>query len=416
VSGRRAAYWVLGLLAVANLLNYGARNVLFPVYEDLRAAFAFSNTELGLLGTAFMITHALATIPFGWAGDRFDRRRVIAAGIIVWSVAGLAGAAADSFGEMMIARALVGIGTAACVPVANALLCELFPAERKARMVSIFNLGLFLGGGAGFGFGGVLGWPLSFIVLALPGVLLAALVVAMPVPARRGAAVAAGPGSLRELMVHARELLRVRTLRWLMVATTIMAFAAGGYTAWFFELLTKTKGLGEGGATTVLGVAFVAGLLGVIAGGVIADRLRRQRAHGRLIAMTIGMLATVPFALLSIFVDGGWLLYVASFATMFFITWYHAPMAASVDDLAADDRATTAQALVIFTMHLLGTAPSSFVVGLVVDAAGLRVAMLVPTVALAAAGLVMIGGWKSFAADAAAAGRATGGGSAAPAI
>jgi len=92
-------------------------------------------------------------------------------------------------------------------------------------------------------------------------------------------------------------------------------------------------------------------------------------------------------------------LYAASIATMFFISWYHAPMAASVDDLAPPARAVAAQGLVIFTMHLLGTASASYVIGAVSDARSLYVAMYVPTAGLVVAALAMIAATPTFAID-----------------
>lgn len=393
---RTYGWYVLGLLTAANFLHYGNRNVLFPMYEDLRAVFGFSSSDLGLLGTAYMVTHALVSLPFGWAGDRFDRRRVLALGLAVWSVASVGSAAAAGLGSMLLSRALVGVGTAACVPVANALLCQLFPDAQKARIVSIFNVGLFLGGAAGFGVGATLGYPAGVLIMALPGVLLVLLVATLDVPARG----AASPDvSFAGFLRQARELLQVRTLRWLVIAAVLMAFAAGGYLAWFFELMVQDKGMDQDKAFVVFGISLTSGLVGVLTGGAVGDRLQRKRGHGRMAAISLGMGCAVPFALVAVYVDTGALFYPASCLTMFFITWYHGPMAAVVDDLAKSDRATTAQALVIFIMHFFGTAPSSWVVGVLAEEAGLRHALLVPTGALLVAALVLMGGWRSAAAD-----------------
>src|SRR5262245_20545859 len=85
---------ILTVLALTNLIAYPIRNALFGVYPDLRARFGVTDEELGLLATVFLIPHALATLPFGWAGDRYERRRVIALGVIVASLAGALGALA----------------------------------------------------------------------------------------------------------------------------------------------------------------------------------------------------------------------------------------------------------------------------------------------------------------------------------
>src|SRR5688500_2450072 len=110
---------VLVVLALTNLVSYAARNALFTVYPDLAARYHIDDSELGFLQTVFMVPHAAATLGFGWAGDRFDRRWVIAAGMLLASVAGAAGALGDRYLGLAASRALVGLGTAAVVPVAN---------------------------------------------------------------------------------------------------------------------------------------------------------------------------------------------------------------------------------------------------------------------------------------------------------
>src|SRR6185436_20029619 len=103
----------------------------------------------------------------------YDRRRVIALGMVLASIAGAAGALGHSYGGLAVSRALVGLGTAAVVPVANSILSQIYEGPSKASRLSIFNLGLFLGGVVGFVAGSALGFPLVVVVLAAPGLMLA---------------------------------------------------------------------------------------------------------------------------------------------------------------------------------------------------------------------------------------------------
>ncbi len=392
------AWYVVALLAACNFLNYALRNVLFAAYEDLRVEFHLSNSELGLLGTVYMAAHALATVPAGWLGDRVDRKRMLAIAIVLWSFGGVVSAAAPDLAWLMAGRAITGLATAAVVPVANAILSELFPPARKASVLAVFNVGLFLGGASGFVIGTNAGHPAGVLGLALPGLLAAILVARLDVPGQ-GVVTEVTPG-VRELIRQFRALLEVRTLRWLMVSTTSMAFAAGGYQSWLKDFLQQEKGMTEDGAMGVLGVALVGGLAGVVAGGRIADRLRRRWEFGRLATISIGMACTVPCALVCIYAPPGAGLMLGAIGTMFFISWYHGPMAASVDDLAPAGRASSTQALVIFTMHLLGTAPSSWLVGRIKDSASFTTAMLVPTAFVGLAALAMTRAFRSFGEDA----------------
>ena len=395
---------ILLILALTNLVAYAARNALFTVYPALTARFGIDDAQIGLLQTVFMLSHALATLPFGWAGDAYDRRKVIALGVTLASVAGAAGAIGSSYVGLAATRALVGFGTAAVVPVATSILAELFDGPNKASRMSIFNLGLFLGGVIGFGTGVAVGFPLVVIVLAAPGFLLAGLILRLPLPARPVTAPQVAwwrylGQFIGRFRGEARQLLRIRTLRWLLVSASTMAFAAGGYNAWLKELLVRAKGMSEAQATTLLMMCLGTGLSGILLGGKLADVVRRRSPAGRMWTMVVSMAVTVPCAAAAIMVPNGPSLYVAGMATMFFISAYHAPMAATIDDLAPDGRRVAAQGLVIFTMHMIGTAPSSWVVGVISDRAGLENAMWVPTGALVVAAAAMAVATRSFPAD-----------------
>ncbi|MBA3817631.1 MAG: MFS transporter [Deltaproteobacteria bacterium] len=405
---RVASSQILVVLALTNLVSYAARNALFAVYPDLASRYQIDDSDIGLLQTVFMIPHAAATLGFGWAGDRFARRRVIAIGMLIASVAGGLGALGESYVGLAASRALVGLGTAAVVPVANSILAEIYDGPSKASRIAIFNLGLFLGGVIGLATGMALGFPGVVVVLALPGLVLAALMATLPVPERdRSAASLTGiqtelrslRAMLRNFVADARVLLRIPTLRWLIVATTAMAFSAGGYNAWLKEFLVRDKGMTDGEATTLLALSLCGGLTGILVGGRVSDILGKRFAAGRLWTIAIGMALTAPCAAVAILIPKGIALDLAGIATLFFISWYHAPMAATVDDLAPRRRTVAAQGLVIFTMHMIGTAPSSWVIGQVSEWTSLHDAMWVPTGVLLVATFAMTMATRSFAAD-----------------
>jgi MFS family permease len=402
--GRAAKLQILAALALTNLAAYAARNELLVVFPDLHARFGLDDAQFGLLQTLFMLPHAAATLPFGWAGDRYDRRRVIAAGMVLASVAGAAGAIGHSYGWLAVSRACVGLGTAAVVPVANSILGEVFDGPLKASRMSLFNLGLFLGGVVGFAVGNALGFPAVVVVLAVPGLALVVWIIALPVPLHRRP-----PPAIRwwrylaqlvpRFIADARALLAIRTLRRVMLSATSMAFAAGGYAAWLKEFLTRDKAMSDAEAVRLLVFTLAGGLAGILVGGRVADRLRRRWVSGRLWTIALGMALTIPCAVLSIELPNGPALYAVGVATVFFMSWYHAPIAASVDDLAPPGKSVAAQGLVIFTMHMLGTAPASWVIGEISQRSTLHLAMWVPTVGLGIAAIAMMVATASFAVD-----------------
>ncbi len=403
----RAAGTVLAVLALTNLVAYAARNSLFNVYKELHLKFGLGDADIGLLTTAFLLPHALATLPFGWAGDRYDRRRIIAIGMIIASIAGAAGALAPNAPTFVLSRVLLGLGTAAVVPVANSILGQIYEGPGKATRIAIFNLGVLFGAAAGYGLGLALGFPLVVVALAVPCFALALAVLALPVPPHPGHQSPSAPAGAsghfaslgRTFIAEARELLAIRTLRWIMLSTIAMAFSAGGYSAWLLPFLERHKNMSEPAANKVLAIAGCGAIVGVIVGGRLADAMRARLTNGRLWTMALGMTLSIPSAIACIELPPGPALYAAGIATFFFSFWYHAPMAVTVDDLAPPSKVVAAQGLVIFTMHLVGTAPSSWITGLISQAYSPYIAMWVPTVALAVAVLMMAMATRTFAAD-----------------
>jgi MFS transporter, Spinster family, sphingosine-1-phosphate transporter len=390
-----AALYTPSLLTTINFVNYLDRMVVVTMYDDLRRIFHLDNGQLGALSTAFYIVHAAATIPFGWASDRFDRRRVIAFGVLSWSLATLGSAYALGFVSLLFLRGAVGIGEAAYGPASNALLCELGP-KRKARLNAIYNGGMFAGACAGLWIGGALGFPRAFQLVALPGFALGLLAFTLPVSATR---TRLGPdrqhrslrGVLREMGDGIRCTLRIRTLRWMLASAVMVSFAAGGYVTWIVDFTVRVKGMSQAQARPLYAaIALTGGVLGVLAGGFVADRLQARTPRGRVLTMALGFFAAFPFCIGVIFIDHGVPYIVVAWLLMFFLPFYNGPMPAVIDDVVDDDDATSAQAAFVPFLHILGTGLAALVVGYAseIPGIGLRGAFALPALATLLAGLL----------------------------
>jgi predicted MFS family arabinose efflux permease len=394
---RRYAYYVVGLLTVINFFNYVDRLVLVTMYDDLRAKFAFSDAQIGSFLAAFFVVHAVATLPLGWAADHFDRRKIIGLGVIIWSLATFLSAYAWGFVSMLVLRGAVGVGEAAYGPSANAILCETFP-DKKARVVGIFNGGMFAGACVGLAAGGILGFPTAFEVVAVPGLALGFLALVLDIPAQRKRPVARPHFGV--MLRDGWRTLRAPTLRWMLVSGVLISFAAGGYTAWIVDFTTRYKGLTKQQAIPIYFViTATAGVLGVVGGGVIGDWLQRRNLAGRTRTIAMGFLASVPFAVGVVVFDHGVPYFTCGWLLFFFIAFYNGPMAATIDDVVDDADASTAQATFVFFLHTLGTGPSSFVLGFLSDRWTLRGAFLLPAAAVLGAGLAALQASRHVAGD-----------------
>jgi MFS family permease len=390
---RGAGARTAALLTLINFVNYLDRMVIVTMYDDLRRVFQLSNGQLGALSTGFYVVHSLATVPFGWASDRFDRRRVIAAGVIAWSAATLGSAYAWGFFSLLFLRAAIGVGEAAYGPASSAVLCEIDP-RRKARLNAVYNGGMFAGACAGLWLGGALGFPRAFELVAWPGFVLGVLALFLPIAPHRTDVVQPARRSLRQVLAEmsggVKNTLRIPTLRWLLASAVFVSFASGGYVTWIVDFTVSVKGMSQAEARPLYAViALTGGLAGVLAGGFLADRWQRRSPRGRVLTMALGFLAAVPFCLGIIFIDRGPLFVVVAWLLMFFLPFYNGPMPAIVDDVVDDDQATAAQAAFIPFLHILGTGAAALVVGYVseMEGVGMRGAFALPAVAtLLAAG------------------------------
>jgi predicted MFS family arabinose efflux permease len=386
---RAYAYYVVGLLTAVNFFNYVDRLVMQSMFDDLRARFQFTDTEFGAFWFAFFLVHALATFPLGWASDHFDRRKIMGLGIIIWSLATLGSAYAWGFVSMLLLRGAIGVGEAAYGPPANALLCEIFP-DKKARVVAIFNGGMFAGACVGLAIGAFLGFPTAFQVVAIPGLILGFLVLILDVPPERVAP--EQRPSLRTMLRDGWRSMKIPTLRWMLVSGILISFAAGGYIVWIIDFTVHHKMVSWGMdritvTTYYFVITLVCGVAGVVTAGFLADRLMRRTRAGRTLTIAIGFLAAVPFAIGVVFIEDKWPFFACGAVLLFFLPWYNGPMAAVIDDVVEDRDAGTAQATFVLLLHVVGTGPAGFILGVISSYSNLRYAFLLPAFAILGAAI-----------------------------
>src|SRR5215472_14718888 len=176
----------LALLTSLNLLNYIDRNVLLALQDLIKAEFPRSDAAYGLLTSVFFIFYMIAAPFMGPLSVKFSRKAVIIVGALIWSGATLLTALTKSFDELLLRHTLVGVGEASFVILSPTLIADLFPEERRGRVMGIFYLAIPVGSALGFLVGGVLGpkygWRVPFYVGAAPSLLLAFLLLFVPEP------------------------------------------------------------------------------------------------------------------------------------------------------------------------------------------------------------------------------------------
>ncbi|HVH08892.1 MAG TPA: MFS transporter [Gemmatimonadales bacterium] len=225
MSGAYAGY-ALGLLTLINVLNYIDRNVVFALFGPIKRELGVSDHLLGWLGSAYVIVLSLSALPLGVVGDLKSRRAVIAFGVGLWSVFTALGATVSRFWQLLVCRALVGVGEAGYGPAAQALIAALFRGRRRAFAIGIYSVGMAFGGVLGIWLGGTLaeryGWRAAFVVLGAPGLVLALLASRLREPRQRP------PAPIRAAIADWYDRGRGRLRRALVLAQPLLAFALAG--------------------------------------------------------------------------------------------------------------------------------------------------------------------------------------------
>lgn len=431
--GRQASnpWRVLFLLFLANLLNFFDRTIPAILNEPIRIEWGLNDLQLGIIAAAFTLVYAVAGLPLGRLADRGSRKRVMGWGIAVWSGFTAANAFAWSFGSFLVARMGVGVGEASYAPAASSLIGDLFPARRRSRALGIFMLGLPMGLMLAFFTVGPLvaafgDWRAPFVVAALPGFVVAALMFLVREPERGASETvrSAAPRAADADAAHpVRTILRTRTILWLILSGITINFAAYAGNGFLVPMIQRYFGLELTAAAVTTGfIVGVTGLVGLTAGGWVADAIYQRSERGRLV-FGAGSLVLAAVATAAALASGRES--VTLFAALFGLGWlaqysYYTSVYPAIQDVIEPRLRATAVALYFAGMYLLGGAFGPIVVGGLSDvlagsaqaasgapemtdafrAVGLHDAMyLVPVTLLLTAVFVFLAS-RSFAADA----------------
>src|SRR5262245_59532954 len=273
--------YVLGLLLVVYVVNFVDRSIVNILLEPIRQEFQPSDTALGFLsGVAFAIFYATLGIPIARWADRGVRRDIIALALFLWSGMTALSGLARTFPQLVLARIGVGVGHAGCSPPAHCILSAYYPPERRGTAFAIYALGIPIGTAFGYLTGGwmaeTLGWRSAFLLVGLPGLLLAVIVrLTLREPPRGHAEARRDAGPAPEPVEVMRAMWRLPTFRHLAAAATLHAFVGYGLANWNAVFLMRSHGMSPGEVGTWLAfIAVVFGGLGTFLGGYLTDRLR----------------------------------------------------------------------------------------------------------------------------------------------
>ena len=384
--------YALGLLLAVNLLNYIDRQVLFAVFPLIKSDLDLSDTALGFLGSAFMVSYMLLAPLFGWFGDHFSRTRLASGGLVVWSLATALSGFAPGYTTLIATRAVVGVGEASFGTVSPGLISDFFSKERRGQVLAWFYVAIPVGSALGYLLGGVLGqkygWHTAFLLVGLPGLLLAIPMALLRTPPRGGDdALPQAPGG--KVSSGYAALFRNRSFVCNTLAMAAMTFAIGGLAQWIPSFLYRVHALDVVKANTLFGATTVlAGILGTLAGGWLGDRWQKKSGKGYLLVSGWGFLIGAPFAAWAILAPGLAACMTAIFIAEFFLFLNTGPLNTVILNVTNPAVRAMAFAVNIFFIHALGDAVSPSILGWLSDQWNLRSALMITPCAMLLAGLL----------------------------
>jgi MFS family permease len=405
ISGAHSA---LLLLLGINLFNYIDRQILAALEPDIRATFFAAGdvnamTKTGLLGVAFFVTYMISAPILGLLADRISRWIIVGGAVILWSLASGASGLAATFAILFATRIFVGIGEGGYGPAAPTILSDLFPIERRGRIMAIFYTAIPVGSALGYVIGGLvgahLGWRWAFYLVTPPGLLLGLLCFWQRDPrVREHHLVQESP---RRRFADYLRLFRTRSYLINCIAQTLMTFATGGLGFWASAYLRYRNQSPDVGMTIFGLITVVAGLVSTLLGGIIADKLRSRVPGSYFWVSGIGMLIACPFFIATLYVPfpAAW---IPMFVAIFFLFLNTGPSNTALANVSLPAVRATAFAVNIFVIHALGDVQAFWLLGYIGGHTNMHVAFLFVSGVIFASGLTWLIGAKYLPADTAA--------------
>ncbi len=365
---------VLFILTFVYALNYFDRQLIVILQESIKKDLLLSDTQLGLLsGLAFAIFYCTLGVPIAQLADRSNRRNIVAGALAIWSVMTAITGYAQSFIHMLLIRVGVGVGEAGGSPPSHSIISDYFPIEKRATAFAIYSTGLYLGLTMGFLLGGwldeYLGWRSTFILLGLPGILLAiSLLFLVKEPPR-------GLSEKTPVIVKNRKIKEVfqflisrKTFIYISCAGAIHSFVGYAFANWMPPFLARVHGMNS--MEIGIWLAFAIGLgggIGAFFGGVLADKLGQKDRRWYMWIGVWAILITLPFSFYTLFSNNKTLALLCYFIPNILFAVTMGPCLSTLQGIVGVNMRALTSAIYYFIINIIGLGLGPLTVGALSD-------------------------------------------------
>jgi predicted MFS family arabinose efflux permease len=369
-----ARRYALGLLVVVYTFNFIDRQILAILLPAIKSDFGVDDWVLGFLaGSAFALFYATLGVPIALLADRWNRRNLIALSLAVWSgMTALSGMAANVT-QLALARVGVGIGEAGCSPPAHSMISDYYPPAQRASAMGIFTLGISIGIMIAYLAGGWvvqnIGWRQAFMIVGIPGLLLAVVVrFTISEPARGMSEGRVDAGERPGILAVARHLARRKSFIHMALGSGLASFGGYAVASFFPSFLVRSHGMNPAEIGVYLGLILgIAGGLGFAGGGFVADHLGRRDQRLALWGVSVATIFAWLF-IFPVYLVGSWGMSLAFFVVpAIFSNFYLATTFAQTQGLVGLRMRGVASALMLFILNIIGLGLGPQVTGILSD-------------------------------------------------
>ena len=404
-SAKVRAYYVLILIIILYIFDYADRLVITSFLDSIKNEWHLKDAQLGMLTGIVNLFVAIFVLPMSILVDRWSRKNMIAIMALFWSFASLACAFAQNYNQLLICRALTGLGEAAYASAAVALISKSFPRKNRAQHIGIYNAAAPLGAGLGIMIGGhiaaTLGWRYAFGLVALPGMFLALLFFTIrdypTVPLAENAE--KPESSMMGLFQSIKNLLKIRTLWYVYLAYAIIIGVNTAMIDWSTMYFMRYHGLQQKLASSLAGGLAILILVGAPLGGFIGDSLNRKYKNGYLVFSSITTFIAVIALYFTLSFNNLTLVLISFALSGIFSVMYLAPATAVIQNVVEPGMRAVAFGFNVLFMNFLGAFSFPIIIGKCSDLFGLRASLYILPTLMIFAGLLFLVATKQYQRD-----------------
>lgn len=391
------SYYVFTLLFLLYMFDYIDRMVVVSLFPFIKAEWGVTDTECGMLVSAVSWSIVLLTFPVSVLIDRWSRKKCIGFMAVAWSIATAACAFTTKFWQLFTARAFIGFGESGYAPGGTAMISALFPEDKRARIMGIWNASIPLGAAIGIAIGGFIaerfGWRHAFGIVALPGLIVALLFFWIKdyksVELTRTVA-GADAGDKHEMTAKeiAGEFVRTPSLILTYLGFAASVFATAAMLSWLPTFFNRIDGISMTQAGMKSGAVMLLAIIGSPIGGYLADKWLKRNIKGRLLFISISSWTSCAVFFVAFVLASDALRYpILLFGGIAAAAFVPGASAVTQDVVHAGLRAISFS-LCVIVQHLLGTALGPVFVGIVSDSYGIAAAFKLLPIAFFLAGVL----------------------------